>query len=141
MGDGDKLVDTAASRDQMPSMNRFGEVLSNALRARRISQKELARRLSRPSSAVSQWATGVHTPKPATVARIEEILELEPGTLSEHLTDVWSEEVDDDLFLQKFTELLSGSRLTDTEQTILRDLVERFLEGPPPTTPRLLSEP
>lgn len=71
-----------------PKMDRagFGEALAAALRARGISQRELAERLGgMAQSSVSAWTRGDAAPAPEAVFDIERLLDLGPGYLSQHL--------------------------------------------------------
>jgi transcriptional regulator with XRE-family HTH domain len=60
----------------------FPRALQHARTERRLSQRELSRALSVSHSAVSQWESGRVRPIPAKVAELEQVLDLEPGSLS-----------------------------------------------------------
>lgn len=63
----------------------FGRALGDSLSVRRVTQRELADRLGVKQPTVSAWISGDAEPAPEIVFRIEEALELGPGTLSRHL--------------------------------------------------------
>jgi transcriptional regulator with XRE-family HTH domain len=50
-----------------------------------LSQRAVGEAVGRTGSAVWQWEEGRGAPDPATVAKLEAILELEPGTLAKLL--------------------------------------------------------
>ena len=66
----------------------FSRALQRARRDAGLSQGALARALDVSRSAVSQWELSLTAPRPATTTRLEQILELEPGTLSRPLGQV-----------------------------------------------------
>ncbi len=51
-----------------------------------MSGRALARDLNLSQGAIAHWLRGTTAPKPAIVARVEELLELEPGTLARLLS-------------------------------------------------------
>ncbi len=63
----------------------FGSALAGALRARGITQHRLGRALGIGQSTISAWVADRATPSHAVVFRVEEALEVEPGSLSRHL--------------------------------------------------------
>ena len=64
---------------------RFGRLLAQALRARRMKQEHLAGALGTTQSSISGWINGKYEPAADTVFRIERSLALEPGHLSRPL--------------------------------------------------------
>jgi len=62
----------------------FGDALRRALKDARLTQAELAKRLTIDPGQVSRWINGKAMPHPNTVQRIEEILEI---NLSDSFTD------------------------------------------------------
>lgn len=62
------------------------EAFRRALRTAReesgLSQRGVARALGRTPSAVWQWEEGRAAPQPATLAKLERLLELEPNSLA-----------------------------------------------------------
>lgn len=64
----------------------FGRALAAALRRRGISQRTLADLLGRTAqSSVSAWTRGDTAPGPEVVFEMEQVLEVPPGHLSQHL--------------------------------------------------------
>lgn len=74
---------TKAGRDVPSKRQQFGKALAAAREARGLSQSQLGEKLGGVvQSAVSAWELGKNEPDPATVFRMEEILECPPGHLS-----------------------------------------------------------
>lgn len=63
----------------------FGAALAGALRAHGITQHRLGRMLGIGQSTISAWVADRATPGHAVVFRVEEALEVPPGSLSRHL--------------------------------------------------------
>jgi transcriptional regulator with XRE-family HTH domain len=61
---------------------RFRQVLRQARTDADLSQRAVARAVNRTPSAVWQWEEGRGAPDPATVARLEQLLGLEPDSLA-----------------------------------------------------------
>lgn len=73
------------------SAQSFRDVLATALDVRAVSPAELARRIGRSGSAVSQWLTKGDSPDLVIVLRIEDALELRFGALVQHYSpEAWS---------------------------------------------------
>jgi transcriptional regulator with XRE-family HTH domain len=66
----------------------FSRALQRARRDADLSQGALARALGVSRSAVSQWELSLTAPRPATTARLEQLLGLEPGTFGRPLGQV-----------------------------------------------------
>jgi transcriptional regulator with XRE-family HTH domain len=64
---------------------RFGRLLADALKIRRLKQEDLAARLGTTQSSVSGWINGKYEPAAETIFAIERALDLEPGYLSRPL--------------------------------------------------------
>jgi transcriptional regulator with XRE-family HTH domain len=60
---------------------RFRHVLRQARADAGLSQRAVARAVDRTPSAVWQWEEGRGAPDSATIARLEQVLRLEPDTL------------------------------------------------------------
>jgi transcriptional regulator with XRE-family HTH domain len=60
---------------------RFRHVLRQARADAGLSQRAVARAVDRTPSAVWQWEEGRGAPDAATIARLEQVLRLEPDTL------------------------------------------------------------
>ena len=60
---------------------RFRHALRQARTDADLSQRAVARAVDRTPAAVWQWEEGRGAPDPATVARLEQLLHLEPDTL------------------------------------------------------------
>lgn len=61
----------------------FGEALARALKARKLTQKELGLALGGyTQSAISEWVGARSVPEPQTVFEAERILKMPPGKLS-----------------------------------------------------------
>lgn len=74
------------AEDLVPDKGTFGDALAAALRCRGISQRSLADLLGRTAqSSVSAWTRGDTAPGHEVVFEIEQILEVPPGHLSQHL--------------------------------------------------------
>jgi transcriptional regulator with XRE-family HTH domain len=63
----------------------FAKALRQALEDSGMSGRALARSLDLSQGGVAHWLRGATAPKPDTIARIERLLELEPGTLARSL--------------------------------------------------------
>jgi transcriptional regulator with XRE-family HTH domain len=63
----------------------FAKALRQALEDSRMSGRALARSLDLSQGGIAHWLRGETAPKPATVARVERLLDLEPGTLARPL--------------------------------------------------------
>jgi transcriptional regulator with XRE-family HTH domain len=63
----------------------FAKVLRRALEESHMSGRAFARSLDLSQGGIAHWLRGETAPKPATVARVERLLELEPGTLARPL--------------------------------------------------------
>ena len=63
----------------------FRHALRTAREAAGLSQRGVARLLGFTPSAVWQWEEGRAVPQPATLARLERLLELEPNALGQLL--------------------------------------------------------
>jgi transcriptional regulator with XRE-family HTH domain len=72
-------VTTSAQRD------RFRRALRRAREEAGLSQRALARAVGRTHGAAWQWEEGRGAPDPATVARLEELLGLQPNSLAQLL--------------------------------------------------------
>jgi transcriptional regulator with XRE-family HTH domain len=72
-------VTTSAQRD------RFRRALRRAREEAGLSQRALARAVGRTHGAAWQWEEGRGAPDPATVAKLEELLGLQPNTLAQLL--------------------------------------------------------
>jgi transcriptional regulator with XRE-family HTH domain len=72
-------VTTSAQRD------RFRRALRRAREEAGLSQRALARAVGRTHGAAWQWEEGRGAPDPATVARLEELLRLQPNALAQLL--------------------------------------------------------
>ena len=70
-------VTTSAQRD------RFRRALRRAREEAGLSQRALARAVGRTHGAAWQWEEGRGAPDPATVARLEELLGLQPNALAQ----------------------------------------------------------
>jgi transcriptional regulator with XRE-family HTH domain len=70
-------VTTSAQRD------RFRRALRRAREEAGLSQRALARAVGRTHGAAWQWEEGRGAPDPATVARLEELLGLQPNSLAQ----------------------------------------------------------
>ncbi len=60
----------------------FRQGLRQARRAMGLSQRAVARAVGRTPSAVWQWEEGRGAPDPQTVAKLEQLLQLEPDSLA-----------------------------------------------------------
>lgn len=63
----------------------FGEMLTEVMKARGISQAALGELVDRAQTTVSEWVRGQAEPLPSTVFCLEKILDLAPGQLSRYL--------------------------------------------------------
>lgn len=63
----------------------FGTSLAAALRARGLTQHGLGRALGIGQSTISAWVADRATPSHTVVFRVEDALEVVPGSLSRHL--------------------------------------------------------
>jgi transcriptional regulator with XRE-family HTH domain len=72
-------VTTSAQRD------RFRRALRRAREEAGLSQRALARAVGRTHGAAWQWEEGRGAPDPATVARLEKLLRLQPNSLAQLL--------------------------------------------------------
>jgi transcriptional regulator with XRE-family HTH domain len=70
-------VTTSAQRD------RFRRALRRAREEAGLSQRALARAVGRTHGAAWQWEEGRGAPDPATVARLEQLLGLQPDSLAQ----------------------------------------------------------
>lgn len=69
----------------------FRDALAAALEVRAVSPAELARRIGRSGSAVSQWLGKADMPDLTIVIKIEDALDLRFGALVQHHSpDTWS---------------------------------------------------
>jgi transcriptional regulator with XRE-family HTH domain len=66
----------------------FSRALQRARNDAGLSQGALARTLRVSRSAVSQWELGLTAPRPKTVTELEQLLQLEPGSLGRLLGQV-----------------------------------------------------
>jgi transcriptional regulator with XRE-family HTH domain len=80
------FMTTSAQRDL------FRRALRRARQECGLSQRGLGRAIGRTHGAVWQWEQGRGAPDPATVARLEELLRLEPNSLAQLLGYVPSPE-------------------------------------------------
>ena len=83
MGDVPKAMESSGR--EVDARQRFGRLLSDALKTRRLTQEDLAARLGTTQSSVSGWINGRYEPSAETVFAVERALELEPGHLSRPL--------------------------------------------------------
>jgi len=84
MKSGERAADTQPDQS-------FRDVLAAALDVRAVSPAELARRIGRSGSAVSQWLTKGDSPDLVVVIKIEDALELRFGALVQHHSpEAWS---------------------------------------------------
>jgi transcriptional regulator with XRE-family HTH domain len=58
------------------------------LARRRLTRTDLARRIGKPPTTLSGWLRGHHPGPPNLPQRLEEALELEPGTLERSVDDL-----------------------------------------------------
>lgn len=115
----------------------FRDVLSAALEASGTGQEELARRIGRSGAAVSQWLRKGDMPDLAVIFKIEDALELRLGTLVRHASpDVWviieTKTMSGNTWKaldweKKFKEALIDAPLDNTERTLIRQTVQRFV--------------
>jgi len=105
----------------------FGEALAEALGACSWTQRELADALGITQSAISAWKYGNAEPSPVTVFRIEQVLGIEPGTLSIHLgflpVGAGSAEVSFD------AAIACDPRLDDQARRVLRATYRELAQG------------
>ena len=71
--------------------NEFGRRLTDLLRRRRMTQRDLAARTGLTEAAVSRYITGTREPRAITVAKIAKILDITPQEL---LGTITNDEVD-----------------------------------------------
>lgn len=84
MKSGERAAETGSDQS-------FRDVLAAALDVRAVSPAELARRIGRSGSAVSQWLTKGDSPDLVVVIKIEDALELRFGALVQHHSpEAWS---------------------------------------------------
>jgi transcriptional regulator with XRE-family HTH domain len=69
-------------RSRTDQRERFRHALRQAREAAGLSQRAVARAVGRTASAVWQWEEGLGAPDLAVVAKLEELLDLEHGTLA-----------------------------------------------------------
>jgi transcriptional regulator with XRE-family HTH domain len=104
----------------------FGAALDATLNSKRLTQADLAGHFGSIQSTVSQWVRGEAEPRPVVVFAIEQALELEPGTLSQHLgylPIVTHGEAPADLV----DVLDADSLLSDSEKDVVRRMYEEFV--------------
>ncbi len=116
---------------------RFGRLLAEALRARRMKQEHLAGFLGTTQSSVSGWINGKYEPAAETVFRMERSLALEPGHLSRPLGYLPVEAVSAPASVEGA--ILQSTLLEDEAKAALmavyRVLVDRRTPGTKPERP------
>lgn len=68
-----------------PEYQEFGKALAVARLARDWSQARLAQQLDMTQTAVASWEGGINAPAPDVIFRLERVLGIAPGALSQHL--------------------------------------------------------
>lgn len=76
---------TTTGGESRDARGRFGDALSDAMKVRGYSQRDLGQELGVSQPAVSGWVVGDAEPAATTVFAAEKVLGLTPGTLSRHL--------------------------------------------------------
>jgi transcriptional regulator with XRE-family HTH domain len=105
----------------------FSTALQETLDKARISGRELARRLNLSQAGVQQWLRGKTAPRPATVARVEELLEQEPGTLARMLGYTVIKQVSDGRVFNVTEAINAEPRLGPREKALLLSMYRELL--------------
>jgi transcriptional regulator with XRE-family HTH domain len=105
----------------------FSTALQEALDGARISGRELARRLNLSQAGVQQWLRGKTAPRPATVARVEQLLEQEPGTLARVLGYTVIKQVSDGRVFNVTEAINAEPRLGPREKALLLSMYRELL--------------
>lgn len=71
-----------SGRKSNPADREFIRALSTAVRASRMTEAQIAKRVGCSGALVSMWVNGRSVPSPTDVFRLEETLGVEPGDLS-----------------------------------------------------------
>lgn len=79
------MVKNERDLDDVTRRQAFGQLLSDALKARGMKQDDLAGLLGTTQSSVSGWINGRYEPAAPTVFSVERCLGMDPGSLSRPL--------------------------------------------------------
>ena len=105
----------------------FSKALQQTLDEARISGRELARRLNLSQAGVQQWLRAKTAPRPATVARVEELLEQEPGTLARVLGYTVIKQITDGRVFNVTEAINAEPRLGPREKALLLSMYRELL--------------
>lgn len=112
-----------AAKDQEPDLKAFGDALARALNVRGMTQRQFGEALATAEgratplsqAAVAGWVSGTQEPDgPRRVFLMEEILELPPGHLAQHLGYLPAAAIDGPT--ATFAELVGSDPLLDDTQ-------------------------
>ncbi len=105
----------------------FSKALQQTLDEARISGRELARRLNLSQAGVQQWLRAKTAPRPATVARVEELLEQEPGTFARVLGYTVIKQISDGRVFNVIEAINAEPRLGPREKALLLSMYRELL--------------
>lgn len=71
----------------------IGERIKQARKEKKLSQKDLAKKLDVTASMIGQYENDLRRPKPDTLKRIADALEVNPADLDERLVIVYSDTI------------------------------------------------
>lgn len=102
----------------------FGRAISSAMRVRNVDDASVAVAVGASVGQLEAWTTGRAEPSPTSVFRLEQILGLLPGELSQHLGYVPVERLGTD---RPLADVLEGSQLLDAEDKQFVSWIVRLL--------------
>lgn len=73
------------AKPNSPALGAFGEATRIAREAAEYTQTDVANEMGYSQTAVVMWEFGQHSPPPEIVFKLERMLQLKPGALSQHL--------------------------------------------------------
>lgn len=113
------------TNDEQQGKVLFGAALAEAMSSVGMRQADLAERFGTSQSTVSAWMHGKKT-RPVVVFAIEDILGLDPGTLSRHLG--YLPVVTKGATPATFDDCVEGDRLLSASQkSVVKQMYEEFV--------------
>lgn len=106
---------------------RFASALRQALAGLKLSGRALARAVGVSPAAVGHWRRGETAPRPDMAAKLETVLELDPGTLSRLLGYVVINQTGDGRAFSVAEAVQAESRLGPLEKTLLMNIYRELL--------------
>lgn len=108
--------------------NIIGEQISNLRNQKKITQEDLAIKLGYSKQTISNWETGLKTPRMGAIQKLADFFNVDKSFIIDGISDDMKKEMTIDEALDSVMSY-DGKPLTDNDREVLKRITEAYLEG------------